>query len=155
MTSRFSVFSAVVLAGALAFACGPRNSSSESNTTAEVTRPDDAPLASSLRVAVDTSEGVQLTLHVTNFSSKGVELTFPSGQTHDFAILDAGGREVWRWSEGRMFTQALQTRQLGKGETVSYEDEWNVDLPSGRYIAVAMLTSDNHPVESRVEFETP
>ena len=39
-------------------------------------------------------------------AASGVELDFPDGQTHDFVVLDAAGSEVWRWSDGRMFTQA-------------------------------------------------
>ena len=156
MPSGLSLSLAMVLAGALAFSCGTRTHSAEPFTDtqqADTVRSADSPLASSLRVTVD--QGVNLALHVTNKSGKRIELRFPSGQTHDFAILDAQGDEVWRWSEGRMFTQALQTRQLGDGETITYQDRWSGAALRGRYTVVATLNSVNHPVEARVEFTAP
>ena len=68
-------------------------------------------------------------------------------------VLDAAGREVWRWSKGRLFTSADQNRIVGSGETVSFGVKMKDDLPAGSYTAVATLTSSNHPVEVRKGFE--
>ena len=102
-----------------------------------------------------TGSGVTLTFHVTNNSDKHLELDFPSGQTHDFVVLDANGRQVWRWSADRMFTQALRNQLLEAGETTSFDGRWEPGTLRGRFTAVATLKSDNHPVESRVEFSLP
>lgn len=110
-------------------------------------------LASSLDVSV--GENVVLSLHVTNTSEQPLEVRFASGQTHEFAILDAGGREVWRWGADRMFTQALQTRTIAAGQTVTYEERWSPSGASGRFTAVGRLTSSNVPLEQRVEFTYP
>ena len=151
MNTRYLV--PLLCAGALIFACGPRTHS-QSATGAELPRASKGkPLASSLGVKVNG--GVAFVFHVTNAGDKKLELTFPSGQTHDFVVLDSLEREVWRWSEGRMFTQSLQNRMLGTGETLSYEDSWPLIEAHGRYVAVAQLTSENFPVETRVEFEVP
>ena len=98
---------------------------------------------------------VTLTLHVTNSSDKQLELTFPNGQTHDFVVLDSAGRAVWRWSADRMFTQALRSQMLESGETTSFDGRWEPGAARGRFTAVASLKSENHPIETRVEFSLP
>jgi len=98
------------------------------------------------------AESLRFALRVVNNTSKMVEINFPDGQTHDFVVNDSTGKEIWRWSEGRMFTQAIQTKLLGTGETVKYQDEWDTTLAAGKYIAVAKLSSDEE-LEQRVEFE--
>ena len=153
----------LLVVGALAFACGPRTHSTEtrqepsraSESSTSRTKGDSAvPLASSLRVTV--KDGVGLAFHITNATDKKLELTFPSGQTHDFIILDASQREIWRWSRERMFTQSVQTKMLDGGETLTFDERWKPAAPAaGTYTAVALLTSDNHHLESRVEFRLP
>src|SRR5688500_11060836 len=139
--------------GAVAFACGPRpHAASEAPTAPAVSSKTGAPLASSLTVSVDG--GIELAFHVTNTTQKSMELQFASGQTHDFRVLDANGREVWRWSSDRMFTQALQTRMLGAGETLTFRERWE-SAPKGTYTVVASLSSTNHPVETRTEIAVP
>ncbi len=150
MQSRLII--ALLTAGGIAFACGPRPSESEAaSAPAPARRPANAPaLATTLELGVN--EAVDLRLHVTNTTGKKIEMTFPSGQTHDFYIVDANGREVWRWSEGRMFTQGLQTRTVDGGSTLSFSDRWTGPLTDGIYTAVAVLLSSSHPTEQRLEF---
>ena len=136
---------------ALLSACGPRARSADSAARKRLA--DGPPVVSSLDV--QTNGTVHFALHVTNNAGKRMELTFPSGLTHDIVILDDIGREVWRWSEGRMFTQALQNRILDASETVSYDAEWTPSTEHGAFVAVASLRSENHPVEQRVQFTLP
>lgn len=148
MRSRLAV--ALVISAAVLYACGPR-SHAETNPRKHSTS---GPLvASSLDVAVGND--VQFVLHVTNKAQKRLELTFPSGQTYEVAVLDSLGREVWRWSEGRMFTQALQNKVLEANETMSVEAEWRPVSLRGSFVAVASLRSENHPLERRVPFSLP
>jgi hypothetical protein len=70
-------------------------------------------------------------------------------------VLDTVGREVWRWSEGRMFTQSIRNRVLGSRETMTYREEWDGDRMHGRYTAVATLRSAAHPLEQRIDFTLP
>ena len=95
---------------------------------------------------------IDLALRVTNNSKRTLELRFPDGFTHDFFVLDSEGHEVWRWSEGRMFTSALQTKQLRSTGSVTYHNTSKQQLPKGEYTAVAVLRSGNHPIETRVAF---
>jgi len=109
-------------------------------------------IASSLDVTV--GEAVQFSFHVTNSSAKRVELRFPSGQTHDVVVLDPQGREVWRWSTGRMFTQAMQNKLLSASDTLTFTETWRPEH-AGTYTAVASLLSENYPSEQRAEFSLP
>ncbi|HEU4643472.1 MAG TPA: BsuPI-related putative proteinase inhibitor [Gemmatimonadaceae bacterium] len=156
MTSRLLIW--LLCAGALVLACGPHarhNESSASTTDARPATPvpDDRALATSANVKVE--HGVAFSLHVTNLADHAVELDFPSGQTHDFVVIDSLGREVWRWSDGRLFTQAFQNRLLDTKETATYEEHWDGRGRRGHFTAIALLKSSNHPVEERVSFTLP
>ena len=135
----------------LASACGPRARSAEAAAHKRVD--GGPPVASSLDVQL--ADDVQFAFHVTNSAAKCLELTFPNGLTHDIVVLDEGGREVWRWSEGRMFTQTLQNHILERDETVSYGAQWRPDALHGSFVAVASLRSENYPIEQRVRFVLP
>src|SRR5687767_8210462 len=117
MSSRFLIPALCV--GAIVLACGPRarNEASAPKKSdsvvalATISASPSAPaihqkgvqraqkkptIAAELYVrAADSS--IRLALHLTNTSKKRIELTFPSGQTYDFVVLDSLGREMWRW----------------------------------------------------------
>jgi hypothetical protein len=143
----------LLCSAALAFACGPRARNESASTRSEPTRAVSAnpasPLAPTLDVTVD--DDVHFAFAVTNAGKKKLELTFADGRTHEFVVLDSLGREVWRWSEGRIFTQSMQNRVLRSSDLLRYEDVWDAPAP-GRYVAVATLASANFPVTQRVEF---
>jgi hypothetical protein len=101
------------------------------------------------------ADKLHFTLSVRNNTSKMLELRFPDGQTHDFVVKDFAGKEIWRWSHGRMFTSALRTETLkGKGET-AFEESWDSKGRHGSFTAVAVLRSNNFPVETSVQFMLP
>jgi hypothetical protein len=81
-------------------------------------------------------------------TGKFTEVRFANGQTHEFVVVDELGREVWRWSEGRLFTQSMQTKQLRTGDVIRYAAEWDTAAP-GKYRVIASLNSAVHsePVE--------
>lgn len=141
------VVSSLLMFASVAYACGPRARSAEPERKKVVAEP---PIASNLDVRV--RDGVQLSFRVTNNEPRRVELLFPSGQTHDFLVLDSLGRVMWRWSEGRMFTQVVQNRVLDSSASMGYEAECRTVLAPGQYTAVAQLLSENRPLEQRVTF---
>lgn len=140
-------------AAALTIAYGPRTTAQgrASNATSATARQADGKVTTSLRVKVAPRD-VRLALRVTNNTRKTVELRFPSGQTHDFAVTSSAGAELWRWSTGRMFTQTMQSRTVRPGGTVTFEESWDDAPPSGSYSAVATLVSDNVPRQERLDF---
>ena len=112
-------------------------------TTFDVTRPK------------DDAEKLRFSLSVHNNTSKMLELRFPDGQTHDFVVKDFAGKVIWRWSEGRMFTSAMRSETIkGKGET-NFSESWETKGQHGSFTAVAILRSDNFPIESTVQFVLP
>jgi hypothetical protein len=109
-----------------------------------------AELASSFNVNV--KNGVQFKLEVKNNTKRMTELRFPNGMTHEFIVFDESGKEVWRASTGRMFTQTMQAKLVKSNDSAVFADVWNGRNAHGKFTAVAILPSENHPVEERVEF---
>ncbi len=147
------VIAPLASAAALMFACGPWSIASqrdEESSAGHARVESRAPVASALDVRV--SDGVQLQLSLTNNTRNSLELRFADGLTHDFVILDASEREVWRWSEGRLFTSAMQTRFVRSGKSATYHTHWRPEVKKGNYVAVAMLHATNHPISARVPF---
>ena len=161
----------LLCAGALAFACGPRSGSDAPVALASmlpisskpaVERPRrvsngraEVKLSSHLKVDVG-ERAVRFALNVRNIGGKHAELDFQDGQTHDFVVVDSAGREAWRWSDGRIFTQMVQNKQLGGGDALQVDEVWNrQSAPAGRYTAIATLHSSNYPTEQRIEFVIP
>jgi hypothetical protein len=116
------------------------------------------PVATTLESSMDVSvngEDVHFVMHVMNHTARKLEVTFPSGQTHDIAVMDPAGSEVWRWSSGQMFTQALRNQPLAPQASLSYSMHWHRPRAHGPLIAIATLTSTNYPLESRAVFALP
>ena len=165
----------VLLAGAVALACGSR-SRSDAAVTPPRTPPLPAAAAAELpapaprlarNAAADTAparlapafvvttrnKALHFDLAIRNESRKHVELAFPTGQTYDFSVVDGRGKEVYRWGNGRMFTQSRQNRMLDGGDTLRIQESATPPLSPGSYVAVATLRSSNFPVQQRVPFE--
>ncbi len=144
------VFS-TLCAATLLFACGPRGTSEALLGKHHATKRGIA-LASALNV--DVRDEVAFDFAVTNDGDKKAELEFPSGQTHEIVVQDASGREVWRWSEGRMFTQAIQNKVLRTADTLHIRERWTPSAP-GKYVVLASVASANYPLVRRAEFVVP
>jgi|SRR5687768_9288625 len=168
MKSRFAI--TLLCVGAVAFACGPRARSDANTTSANTTlasarsvtqqgaprgaqraTQSKSPITAAFDVTRDAAT-IRFALQVVNSGKKSIELTFPSGQTHDFVVLDSTGKEVWRWGTGRLFTQALQNKLLSRGESLDMTESWDAPtLKPGRYTVVATLKSENYPVRETAE----
>ena len=154
----------VALAGVVtaAAACGSQDHPFTLATAAAATSTMSAahrrPLATKLESSMDVSvngEDVHFVMHVVNHTARKLEVTFPSGQTHDITVVDAAGTEVWRWSSGQMFTQALRNQPLDPQASLSYSMHWKAPHAHGPLTAIATLTSSNYPLESRAVFALP
>jgi hypothetical protein len=106
-----------------------------------------------LVVAANT-RAARFELAVFNTADRRVEVNFPDGRTRDFAVYDAAGREVWRWSRGRLFTQVMQNKPIAAHDSTRYAEEWKAPAP-GRYTVVAELRSENHPLRRAAAFVVP
>lgn len=114
----------------------------------------DGPLVSSL--SVRTGEGdVRFLLQITNASERPVTATFSSGQSYDFTVRQQG-RELWRWSAGTGFTQALREVTIAPGETLEFEERWTAPAgATGELEAEAAFTSSSHPLRQGAVFRLP
>lgn len=96
---------------------------------------------------IERKQGVQFVFTVRNTEDEPIELRFRDGCTADFVLVE-DGMERWRWSNGRLFTQALHSERLAPGEPATYEGSWS-DPEPGEYTARATLCADNF--DCRVE----
>ena len=169
MNSRLVI--TLLCAGAVAFACGPRSRSeapvalasavpvritpqSPRITRSSAARPE-VKIVSQFDVQTKGRDA-QFALTVKNVGNKHAELDFANGQRYDFVVIDSAGREVWHWSTGRMFTQSVQNKQLGSGETMRVSETWKKpSVAPGKYTVVATLKSSNYPTAQRAEFVLP
>ncbi|MHB0998779.1 MAG: BsuPI-related putative proteinase inhibitor [Armatimonadota bacterium] len=117
------------------------------------------PVSEGLQIRLRTGQSsynagssVNMTLTVTNTGDTARTLRFPTGQRYDF-IVTQDGQEVWRWSAGRFFTQALAQQRLDPDESLEFTDVWRqVDnrrqrVSPGEYeiTGVLMTTDPNRP----------
>jgi hypothetical protein len=112
------------------------------------------PLTASVDVG-RSGRDLVFTFRVTNPSERKLEVDFLNGKTHDLAVVDPAGREVWRWSAGQLFTQSVRNTPLDARETVTYTGRWHRPVGRGSFVAVGDLTSNNYPIESRTAFTLP
>lgn len=106
-------------------------------------------LQSSVDATVE-SDRVVFEYTVENAGDDAATLQFRSGLKADFAVLE-DGEEVWRASEGRMFTQAIETETLDAGTNETFSEAWGDPAP-GDYTVVATLDSTGDDAEARADF---
>lgn len=112
------------------------------------------PLVSSLQVQT-YADSVRFVLQVTNASGAAIPVTFPTGQSAEFTV-SRDGRQLWRWSADRGFTQAVRQEIVAPGETRTFEATWNPPAgTTGQLVARAVLTSSDQQVEQASYFSVP
>jgi hypothetical protein len=99
---------------------------------------------------VTVGDEVSFGLSVANAGDTPIELTFRDACRADFAVIE-GGETVWRYSDGRSFSQALSTADLQPGEAARFEAVWPDPTP-GEYTAEATLRVRELDVEARTPF---
>ena len=96
--------------------------------------------------------GIGIIAVVMTFDSDQLKkLEFHSSQKYEIIVTNDKGEEVFIYSKGKMFSQALETALLKSGENMEWEETWKHDpLPPGQYKAkVSILShkSDNLSLE--------
>jgi hypothetical protein len=95
--------------------------------------------------AVSRGKPITLRLVLRNGGTAAHRLQYSSARTYDVTVLGAGGRELWRWSHGRMFAQMVSDVALGPGESREFRATWDqrtndgAAVPPGRYEAVGSI----------------
>ena len=90
----------------------------------------------------DVGRAVRLAMRLTNNTGRAEKLTFTSGQQYDFWITE-DGKEIWRWSDDRSFTQAIEERMLAPQDSLTLAESWTPERP-GRYVAHGRTTADKY-----------
>lgn len=94
-------------------------------------------------------EPITMTLQVSSRTGEEVLLQFLSAQRFDFAIRDAKGRQLWRWSEGQVFAQVLGTEALGPARPqITYQAQFRGNLAPGWYSLEATLVAKDRPLSA-------
>ncbi len=137
------------VAGTSAKGSGMAAAAPSSESAASQRAADEAPPA--LQVSVEVTEvgvgqGARFTLRACNPSDQTRQITFPTGQRYDFEVSQ-DGELVWRWSDGRAFTQVYGQESWRPGECKTYNDSWDGRnsnggvAPPGSYEAVGIVAS--------------
>ncbi|MFJ7936083.1 BsuPI-related putative proteinase inhibitor [Sporosarcina sp. NPDC096371] len=96
-------------------------------------------------VAVDADQAL-FSFTVKNESNQSITLEFPTSQSYDYSVYNAAGRQVYRFGEGKMFLQALQSTTLNSREQFQLKSTWNYNsneagkVHAGVYSVIAILT---------------
>ncbi len=110
-------------------------------------------LPATLHVTVDAV--VTLRLTVTNDGTAPAQLRFGGGQQYEFIVRTAAGAPpLWRWSDDRMFAQALTEHVLAAGERWTIAEAWH-PTARGPLIAEGLLTDFDHSAAAIASFTVP
>jgi len=88
---------------------------------------------------------VVFNLELMSHYTKPVELMFSSGQQFEITVTDEAGNEVYRYSDGKFFTLALLNKTINPGESLKWQDEWDLTNKDGEKII-----SGNYKAEIKI-----
>jgi hypothetical protein len=91
---------------------------------------------------VEVGRTVRFSLKMTNVAGRPAELTFPTSQQYDFWVM-RGAKEVWRWSDDRVFTQAIEKRSIEPQSTLALSEPWSAGS-AGTYVVHGELHADGY-----------
>ena len=114
------------------------------------------------RLKVSKGDPIAFYVAIVNQSENDLVVKFPTSQKFDFALRDKNGTEYWRWSTGKVFTQAVSVVTVPGGPRggfhVDGDELTEVPLPKqiDEYVTlVGELRSSNMPFVGTVRIETP
>lgn len=83
---------------------------------------------------------VNITFRKRNLSNQTVVLRYPSGQLFDFYVSDQSGRELWRWSDTRNFSNVMREIVLSPKQAETINIVWDQRTTNGYWIPAQSLT---------------
>ncbi|MCG0238555.1 MAG: BsuPI-related putative proteinase inhibitor [Firmicutes bacterium] len=105
--------------------------------------PKKASLRFTLTVDRDRNPG-RAKLTVANPGKEPVTIRFSSSRQYDFVLRDEKGKEVWRWSQDRLFAQPVTDARLNAGAVLTYESDLPQNLPAGTYTLEAWFLAEGY-----------
>ncbi|MFN2747086.1 MULTISPECIES: BsuPI-related putative proteinase inhibitor [Bacillus] len=91
---------------------------------------------------------IEFQMSVVNHTDEAVVFEFSSGQKFELVVTDEAGTERYRYSKGKMFTQAFQTMTLNPKETYDFTDVWKEVPEPGQYEVSVMFKGRTEQVAS-------
>ncbi|KZZ84611.1 BsuPI-related putative proteinase inhibitor [Bacillus sp. SJS] len=91
--------------------------------------------------AEGSADQAVLKLIIQNDTDIKKTFSFQTGQTYELTVLDSEGKEMYKYSKGKMFTQALREIALEPGEKKVYQEVWGYDkkVSPGEYKVIAVF----------------
>jgi intracellular proteinase inhibitor BsuPI len=77
---------------------------------------------------------VDLSLAIRNTGTAPITWSFATAQRFDVILYDDDCREIWRWSHGRVFAQAVGRLTIAPGAIVTYRIRWDQRDQAGRQV---------------------
>ena len=97
---------------------------------------------------------VNIEFCVFNRTGEEITLYFRNAQRYDFTIEDEEGKEVWRWSEDRMFAMMLGEETLGPTNIeIIYSVKYKDKLSPGYYKITGIFVAQDRPMSGSIIIE--
>ena len=98
----------------------------------------------------DSGQPITINLTVFNYTKDTVSFTFTSSQRYDF-FVSKEGKEIWRWSSGKVFAQVIGEEKIKPGESLTYEETYlpKIKFSPGTYQVKGVFTSKD-PLEATI-----
>lgn len=105
--------------------------------------------------AWENSESVKFIIMLRNNTDSEKIFIFRTGQQYDIHVLNPEGKEVYRYSKGRFFTQAIEYVNIDPGETRKWEETWDYKcdgtrVEPGEYIVLVTLAGNEEGVKTPI-----
>ncbi len=101
---------------------------------------------------------LRLELKVTNSGDTAYSIPHRDGQSYDFAILDKNNKELYRWSNGMAFTQALTSSSIAAHSSEVYTAELDAKtyrkIKDDAVLVTAWLTDTPYVLSTKVPTRT-
>lgn len=120
-------------------------------------------------IPIAWQEKVEFELLIKNNEDTPLYFEFPTSQYFEISVTDPSGQEVYRYSKGRFFLQALQTIKIDPHQTYRKVESWDYIVngkraPAGQYTVTATLLprklndkplSNQQRIVNKVKFNLP
>ncbi|MFW5787912.1 MAG: BsuPI-related putative proteinase inhibitor [Halanaerobiales bacterium] len=96
---------------------------------------------------LERKEPLAVSLLLLNNIGKDIEFYFASSRKYDL-VIKRYDREVWRLSEGKVYTQNIIQQELKEGEYLLFTELITPDLNPGRYNLTAEIETTDEIIQS-------
>ncbi|WP_243291310.1 BsuPI-related putative proteinase inhibitor [Bacillus sp. FJAT-47783] len=93
--------------------------------------------------AMEATEEVRFDLTMKNKTDQEITFEFPSSQLYEIIVTNEEGDDVYRYSNGKMFTQAIHYETINPSDYRTWTESWNYmkdgqRVPPGKYTVKAI-----------------